>query len=71
LVWFAVRQVAEALSGWTLRTSLLLAAGPAVIYMFQNLAINEAYRHLTPVTFSIVNQTKVCRCEQCHGDHVM
>lgn len=59
------------LSAWTLRTSLALAAVPALIYMVQNLAIAEACRHMPPLVFNVVNQTKVWALQYCEGYYVI
>ena len=52
-------QVRSALSEWTLASSLALAGVPAVIYAGQNVMIQVAYQYLDPLTFNLINQTKM------------
>eukprot|EP00947_MAST-08B_sp_MAST-8B-sp1_P006322 g6322.t1 len=52
-------QLKQALANWTLRGSLLVAGVPSIIYAVQNVMIQTAYQHLDPLTFNLINQTKM------------
>ncbi|EQC31945.1 hypothetical protein SDRG_10460 [Saprolegnia diclina VS20] len=44
---------------WTLRDSLRLSGLPAVTYAIQNVLIQLAMQHLSPLEFNLINQTKL------------
>jgi UDP-sugar transporter A1/2/3 len=52
------RTSSEALAGWTLSSSLVVAAIPAVLYAVQGVLTYTAQQHLDSVTFNGLSQTK-------------
>ena len=46
-------------SSWTLRESLRVAAVPSMIYAVQNVMTQMSMLYLDPVTFNLVNQSKL------------
>lgn len=54
-----------AVKGWNLKTCLLVAGIPSVLYTVQNLATLVAYQNLSPLTFNVLNQTKTLSAALC------
>eukprot|EP01083_Nonionella_stella_P104005 297596_1 len=47
------------LSSWSLQSSLRVALTPAIIYFIQNILAYYAYLQLDPLTFNLINQSKI------------
>mmetsp|Transcript_19484 Transcript_19484/g.41704 ORF Transcript_19484/g.41704 Transcript_19484/m.41704 type:complete len:508 (-) Transcript_19484:27-1550(-) len=47
------------LEGWSVKTWIALAGLPAFLYTIQNVAALMAYQNLEPLTFNVLNQTKI------------
>jgi UDP-sugar transporter A1/2/3 len=58
LLLCTTRKSSEALAGWTLSSSLVVAAVPAVLYAVQAVLTYTAQQHLDSVTFNGLSQTK-------------
>lgn len=52
-------QWGSAVQGWDVRSSLRIAGGPAVILSLQSYLVQLAYQNLPPVTFNLLNQSKM------------
>jgi UDP-sugar transporter A1/2/3 len=55
----------EATYSWTLRSALLAAGVPGTLYVIQNYCNIMANQFLPPVTFSVLNQTKILSTALC------
>ena len=51
--------------GWTLSSSLSVAAVPAILYAFQGVLQYKSHQHLDPVTFNGLSQTKTLSAALC------
>jgi len=61
----SLKERKEALQGWTLWQSCLVAGVPAGLYCIQNVAALTAYQNLAPLTFNVLNQTKTLSAALC------
>lgn len=55
----------QAIRQWTLKSALMGAGIPSILYLIQNYCSLIAYQNLPPVTYNILNQTKTLSAALC------
>ena len=59
LIELGAQSADEIWSSWRFSEFARASLVPSAVYLVQNVLINVAYRHLHPVTFAMLTQTKL------------